>query len=262
MEIGSLLDIKKGKLGENMKKKIFIKLISLALCVILSLGLVGCDLKSLISAGEPLTVISVAKTATDGLTDTYTIYFSDGSTGSFTVTNGADGEKGEDGKDGKDGENGEDGGAAVDGVGILEIRKTNSDGLTDTYTIFFTNGTETTFQVTNGRDGDDITALSLYESYKEKYGETLTYSEFLEKYLSVEGSYSDESFAIINDCLRSTAKVYTQFTESSGEGVYTGSAFIYRIDADYTYFITNYHVVYDSKALGSGKVSDYIHCYL
>ena len=44
-----------------------------------------------------------------------------------------------------------------DGKGILEISKTNSDGLVDTYTIVFTDGSSTTFKVTNGSDGKDGT---------------------------------------------------------------------------------------------------------
>ena len=48
-------------------------------------------------------ITSIAKTATSGLQDTYTITFSDGSTFSYVVSNGADGEDGEDGEDGADG---------------------------------------------------------------------------------------------------------------------------------------------------------------
>lgn len=35
-------------------------------------------------------------------------------------------------------------------VGILKIEKTSSEGLIDTYTIYYTNGSTTTFDVTNG----------------------------------------------------------------------------------------------------------------
>ena len=40
-----------------------------------------------------------------------------------------------------------------DGVGISKIEKTDTQGLVDTYTISYTNGTTTTFTVTNGQDG-------------------------------------------------------------------------------------------------------------
>ena len=35
-------------------------------------------------------------------------------------------------------------------VGVLKIEKTSSEGLVDTYTIYYTNGSTTTFDVTNG----------------------------------------------------------------------------------------------------------------
>lgn len=36
--------------------------------------------------------------------------------------------------------------------GIREIKKTSTVGLTDTYTIYYTSGVQTTFTVTNGKD--------------------------------------------------------------------------------------------------------------
>lgn len=43
--------------------------------------------------------------------------------------------------------------AGATGNGIQSITKTGSSGLVDTYTILFTDGTSTTFTVTNGQDG-------------------------------------------------------------------------------------------------------------
>ncbi len=43
----------------------------------------------------------------------------------------------------------------TDGVGITSITKSATAGLVDTYTILYTDGTSTTFTVTNGADGDD-----------------------------------------------------------------------------------------------------------
>ena len=50
------------------------------------------------------------------------------------------------------GEPGEDG---ADGVGIQDIELTDTTGLVDTYTIYYTDGNTTTFTVTNGADGTD-----------------------------------------------------------------------------------------------------------
>lgn len=78
----------------------------------------------------------------------------------FDGTDGADGQdgytpiKGVDYFDGEDGQDGEDGEDGEDGVGIASITKTATVGLADTYTITYTNGATSTFNVTNGDTGD------------------------------------------------------------------------------------------------------------
>lgn len=90
-------------------------------------------------------IISIEKTDTTGLVDTYTITYTDEETSTFEVTNGADGQDGADGADGEDGN------------GIASIVKTDTTGLVDTYTITFTDGNSTTFTVTNGANGQNGT---------------------------------------------------------------------------------------------------------
>ena len=80
--------------------------------------------------------------------DTATISITDkNGTPTASVSDGTDGVDGQDGRDGTDGVDGED------GNGIVSITKTATVGLVDTYTILFTNGTTTTFNVTNGQNG-------------------------------------------------------------------------------------------------------------
>ena len=124
----------------------------------------------------PKSIDKIEKTGTYGLVDEYTIYYTDGTTSKFIVTNGAGGERGIQGYPGADGHtpeiivgtngnwfvdgvdsgvparglNGEDG---EDGRGIESIEKTDSTGLIDTYTITYTDGTTSTFIVTNGENG-------------------------------------------------------------------------------------------------------------
>ena len=63
------------------------------------------------------------------------------------------GDKGDTGERGERGETGATGAKGDTGNGISSITKTGSSGLIDTYTITFTDGTSTTFNVTNGKDG-------------------------------------------------------------------------------------------------------------
>ena len=48
--------------------------------------------------GKDAEIVSITKTGSDGLVDTYTILYGDGKTTTFTVTNGKDGEQGIEGK--------------------------------------------------------------------------------------------------------------------------------------------------------------------
>ena len=66
---------------------------------------------------------------------------------------GVDGADGQDGKDGEQGPKGEDGKDGADGRSIVSIEKTSSEGNVDTYTISYSDGSTTTFTVTNGEDG-------------------------------------------------------------------------------------------------------------
>lgn len=139
-------------------------------------------------------IISITKTGTSGLVDTYTITYTSGGTTTFDITNGAppnititaqadalssltptvnvtaggtlsnptydlafSGLKGETGATGAQGPTG------PTGNGITSVTKTGTSGLVDTYTITFSNGTFTTYTVTNGQDGTgagDMTQLA------------------------------------------------------------------------------------------------------
>ena len=169
---------------------------------------------------------------------------------------------------------------------VTSIDKTSSGGQEDTFTVYYSDGSSYNFTVTNGKDGangtagqdgSDLTAADLYAEYKKQTGEDISYADFLKKYLTV----TDDTSSSVAQCLNSTMKVYTEFVESSTYSVgfnqtkkvnktaiYTGSAVIWQIDETdegYTYIVTNYHVIYDSKADGEvngGMTARKIYCYL
>ena len=158
--------------------------------------------------------------------------------------------------------------SGADGVGIKSIEKTGSSGNVDTYTIYYTDGNSFEFTVTNGTDGangtdgtdgadgSSVTALDIYNQYKLATGdEELTYEQFVDAFMDV--NVSSDNSDVIASVLRSVASVTTEFyetrytiggwtgiTTSTGTALYSGSAVIYKIEDEYTYFITNYHVVY------------------
>ncbi len=144
-------------------------------------------------------------------------------------------------------------------VSVVSIQKTDSTGLEDVYTISYSNGTTSQFTITNGKDGEAgqmPTILDIYNEYKNQYGSDISYADFIKAYVGV----SADNSVVINQSLLSCMKVYSEFkvTQVSGFGSYQqsvrnisiscGSAVIYRIDDDFTYIITNYHVVYSSSA--------------
>lgn len=70
---------------------------------------------------------------------------------------GIPGTPGEPGAKGDPGVKGDPGEPGATGNGIVSISKTGTSGLVDTYTITFTDGTKTTFDVTNGAEAIDAT---------------------------------------------------------------------------------------------------------
>lgn len=244
-------------------KKVIYSIFTTVACVALALCVSGCELLQ-VSTSSPSAakqIVSISKTSSQNGVEVYVVYYSDGTTSTFSVNDDTQTNGGE-----TDNET-----AGQTPVSIEKIEKTLSIGLVDTYTVYFTNGQTTTFEITNGKDGSDITALDLYETYKQIYGENLTYEEFLNKYLSLENNQNAPEYTPINECLLSTAKVYAEFEEvdDTTEGkkednvpaVFTGACVVYKIASDYTYFITNYHVVYNEESVDN-KISEKINCFL
>lgn len=156
---------------------------------------------------------------------------------------------------------------------VTSIVKTGENGLQDIYTVTYSDGTNSVFTVTNGKDGD-VSVADMYEEYVARTGDDIGYEEFLEKFLTLDTDHT----AVTGEILSASAKVYAEAAETttgmfgqsvSKVSIYTGSAVIYAIDdtADgYTYLVTNYHVVYSRNANahndGWSHVARKIYCYL
>lgn len=152
--------------------------------------------------------------------------------------------------------------------GIVSIEKTSSLGLVDYYTITYTDGTTSTFTVTNGKDGEDAPKLTVDEVYKF-YSQTnpnITREEFVERFLTIEnGGASQENLTALSSLFRGGVKIYTVFNESSEsvkESTFTGSGVIYRIESDYAYILTNYHMIYNKKSVADDKICTKLFAYM
>ena len=136
-----------------------------------------------------VSISNIEKTSSSENIDTYTITLTDGSTYTFTVTNGVNGLNGTNGQDGQDGQDGvgiasavidengklvitltdgtpmdlgvvkgadgQNGTNGADGRGITNIVFLSSVDNVDTYQISYTDGTKSTFTVTNGLNGQN-----------------------------------------------------------------------------------------------------------
>lgn len=158
--------------------------------------------------------------------------------------------------------------------GISSIEKTSSVGLIDYYTITYTDGTTSTFTVTNGKDGEDgqnateITVDDVYEFYKQTNPDA-SKEEFLNSYLTVECSQPTQGdLTALSSLFCSGMKIYSIFNEagtyisSSSKASYSGSAVLYKVDADYSYILTNYHMIYDANATSTDKSPEKIFAYM
>lgn len=99
----------------------------------------------------------------------------------FSGAMGIQGEQGIQGIQGIQGEQGIQGIQGETGNGIATIQKTSTSGLIDTYTITFTDGTMTTFSITNGKDGKDG------EVSQEQLDETNSHLDHLSKVSNLFG---------------------------------------------------------------------------
>ncbi len=147
------------------------------------------------------------------------------------------------------------------------------------YIVTYSDGTTSVIEMTkgdagqngvdgiDGKDGENFDLDSLYAKYLEIYPNA-NYEDFLKNVVNVN---TEGNVTAINKALKSSAKIYTEFTESymvspfqttTDTTVYLGSAVVYQVDATYTYFITNYHVVYNSSAIETDKIAKRMVCYL
>ncbi len=197
--------------------KLFKKLAIFVLTVFICLSfLIGC--------GEQApTILSIVKTGSDGLVDTYTITCSDGETYQFTVTNGKDGVNGQDGAHGVNGQDGND-------LSIGDI-----------------------FSEYKAQGG----VLSFGDFLKEFLSVPLDDNSLIINgcLRSVATVYS-EFIVTKTQGYQPTVTYYNDTTLSAG------AAIIYKTTNEFVYFLTNFHVIFNEKDVTDEKIARRISVYL
>ena len=159
-------------------------------------------------------------------------------------------------------------------VYVTNIVKTETIGTTDTYTIYYSNGTTTVLNIENGKDGKDGENLTL-DSIKEYCdANNIDFETYLKSYLTIEYNPNIIKTAT-NKAIDSTVNIYTEFRKATRYGTTTyydsflsaGAGVIYKMDMlnnqinpnGYSYIITNFHVIYDKDS--TNKYADVIRLY-
>ena len=157
------------------------------------------------------------------------------------------------GETGKDGEAGQPGESGQDGVGIVSIEKTSTEGIIDTYTITYTDNTTSTFNVTNGKDGENSSATITDEQIANAVSEYLIQNpvsgltndekELLEKlnisgdgtkYLADDGTYKNVEATVYYYkpvIIETTAGIYRKNDGTIGDSTIETDTYIKRVSA-------------------------------
>ncbi len=122
---------------------------------------------------------------------------------------------------------------------IVQVEKMYNDEIGTVYKLIYSDGSSSYIV-----DKDiDATAQKVDLEYvynvMTENGYTGTYLDFIDEYLNINVSVTDTQLAVAK-AINSVVSVYTD-SGSAGSGV------IYKMDDDYTYIVTNYHVVYNSN---------------
>jgi len=138
---------------------------------------------------------------------------------------------------------------------IVDIEKKYSINNTSTYVITYSNGKQKSFTIENGKDGKDGKSLTIEEIKKYCEENDITIEQFFETYLDIDVNINPVKSAT-NKAIQSAISIFTEDSSS----VYAGSGVIYKMDSDYTYIITNYHVTHNGTGL-QGELATKIMAY-
>ncbi len=156
---------------------------------------------------------------------------------------------------------------------VTGISQTATTETSQTYTVYYSDGSTSTFTVENGKDGNDA-ELNLEELFSSLVARGLYtntndgFKKFIKDYFAIESDDSIEQQAI-NKGLQSAVSVYCVFDINEtfrGEPlcvISTGSGVIYSMNTqtDESYIITNCHVVYSTESKYQNNIANDIVLY-
>ncbi len=158
-------------------------------------------------------------------------------------------------------------------VYVVGIEKSESFGNTQIYKVSYSDGSTSSFEVKNGEDADDLNITDLFNlgvSMGVYTNDQAGFEAFI-KSLNIKSDPPASSIEqATNKALQSVVRIYAHhyvdrysfYGETSKSTITnTGSGVIYKMDDDYSYVITNYHVLYDKQSNTTNKVAPTIYAY-
>ena len=154
-------------------------------------------------------------------------------------------------------------------VYVTKIVQTEIVGDVATYTVYYSDGSTSLFTITNGKDGSnaDFVSLQSIKDYCDANG--LVFEEFLAEHLTINEIKNIINLGEIqsvqdatNIALQSAVTVWCEFPEkdfnnNKRTSLACGAGVIYKMEesSEYSYILTNYHVVYYPKATTSNHIA-------
>ena len=149
-------------------------------------------------------------------------------------------------------------------VYVTDIKPTEIVGATTTYTVYYSNGTQSMFTVENGKNGEDGEDLTLESIKSYCVSNNIDFETFLKEYLTIVDENESIQQATAK-AIQSAVSVWCEFPVSDyyskDTSIACGAGVIYQMNTTYSYIITNYHVVYYSDCDTSNKIANKIHIF-
>ena len=152
---------------------------------------------------------------------------------------------------------------------VVGIEKTGTNGTSEVYTVYYSNGKSTNFTIENGKDGSDLEIEDIFAACVERglyTNNNAGFKAFLADYLVVEADNSSITESV-NKAAMSAVAIYSHVTTApayfgaSTSELSCGAGVIYQMEDKYSYIITNYHVVYSKNSITSNHIAGEIIAY-
>ena len=143
---------------------------------------------------------------------------------------------------------------------VTDIVQTETVGTKTTYTVYYSNGTSSIFSMGRGEDGEDGSDLTLDSIKAYCTANSIDFDSFLKEYLTVEVSTPTIQDAA-NKAMLSSVTIWAEHTTESLSyhikdlDLFCGAGVIYQMEEEYSYVVTNFHVVYYSGANTTDKIA-------